>query len=64
MAGEPPFVRAVRDAHPDKEVEVWFEDEARIGQQGTLTTVWAGPRLAAHGGEETEYEWAYIVPPR
>ena len=22
-------------------VEVWFEDEARFGQKGTLTTVWA-----------------------
>jgi len=24
-----------------KPVEVWFMDEARIGQQGTLTHVWA-----------------------
>ena len=22
-------------------VEVWFQDEARVGQQGTLTRVWA-----------------------
>jgi transposase len=31
-------------------VDVWFEDEARIGQQGTLTRVWAKkgsrPRIA------------------
>ncbi len=26
-------------AHPEKRVEVWFEDEARFGQKGTLTTV-------------------------
>jgi DDE superfamily endonuclease len=31
----------VAAAHPGEEVEVWFEDEARFGQQGTLTAVWA-----------------------
>ena len=24
-----------------KPVEIWFADEARVGQQGTLTRVWA-----------------------
>lgn len=28
-------------AHPGKTLEVWFEDECRFGQKGTLTTVWA-----------------------
>jgi hypothetical protein len=28
-------------ARPGARVEVWFEDEARFGQQGTLTRVWA-----------------------
>ena len=32
---------AVAAAHPDERVEVWFEDEARFGQKGTLTRVWA-----------------------
>jgi hypothetical protein len=27
-------VQAIREAHPDKDVRVWFEDEARFGQQG------------------------------
>ena len=35
----------VREALPErargKPVEVWFLDEARVGQQGTLTRVWA-----------------------
>jgi transposase len=36
------------------------QDEARIGQQGTLTRVWAerGSRPAAL--KQTEYEWAYL----
>jgi transposase len=42
-------VAEVAAAHPGEEVEVWFEDEARFGQQGTLTHVWArrGSRPAA-----------------
>ena len=41
-------------------VEVWFQDEARVGQQGTLTYVWAetGSRPAAL--KDLRYEWAYI----
>ena len=43
-----------------QKVEVWFQDEARIGQQGTLTTVWAkrGSRPAAV--KQTEYDWVYL----
>jgi hypothetical protein len=51
----------VKAAHPDREVQVWFQDEARIGQQGTLTTVWAqrGSRPAAL--KQTRYDWAYLL---
>ena len=31
----------VQQAHPGERIEVWFEDEARFGQQGTLCHVWA-----------------------
>jgi transposase len=34
-------IEAIAAAHPEKELQVWFEDEARFGQQGTLTRVWA-----------------------
>jgi transposase len=44
----------VADAHPDEVVEVWFEDEARFGQKGMLTRVWADkgsrPRAPKQGG--------------
>ncbi len=41
-------------------VRVMWMDEARIGQQGTLTNVWAprGSRPAAV--KQTRYEWAYL----
>ena len=34
-------IQAIEEAHPDEEVQIWFEDEARLGQEGTLTRVWA-----------------------
>lgn len=41
-------------------MEVWLQDEARIGQQGSLTRVWAEkgsrPRLV----RQQQYEYAYI----
>ena len=37
----PGRVAEVAAARPGERVEVWFEDEARFGQKGTLTTVWA-----------------------
>ena len=50
----------MKDEHPDQHVEVWFEDEARFGQQGTLTSVWApcGSRPVAI--KQTEYKWLYL----
>jgi transposase len=43
-------------AHPAERVEVWFEDEARFGQKGSLTAVWAergsrptAPKQTAYG---------------
>lgn len=37
----PARAAAVAAEHPGEHVEVWFEDEARFGQKGTRTTVWA-----------------------
>lgn len=41
-------------------LEIWWQDEARVGQQGTLTRVWAerGSRPAAP--RDLRYEWAYL----
>jgi len=43
-----------------KPLEFWWQDEARIGQQGTLTRVWAerGSRPAAP--RDQRYRWAYL----
>ena len=41
-------------------VEVWFQDEARVGQQGTLTYVWAETGTRPRAPKDLRYEWAYI----
>lgn len=61
MAGRrPPFVQAVGEKHPGRRVEVWFQDEARIGQQGTLTNLWAPRGSRPTAVKQTEYEWVYL----
>jgi transposase len=50
----------VKDAHPGREVQVWFQDEARIGQQGTLTTAWAQRGSRPRAVKQTRYDWAYL----
>lgn len=42
-------------------MEVWFEDEARVGQQGTLTTVWAPTGSRPVAVKQTEYQWVYVA---
>lgn len=56
----PPFVRDVRQQRPGKRVEVWQQDEARIGQQGTLTRLWGQTNSRPTAVRQTEYEWAYL----
>ena len=41
-------------------VEVWFQDEARVGQQGTLTYVWAERGSRPRAPKDLRYEWAYL----
>ena len=56
----PPFVHNVQQLHPGQAVEVWFQDEARIGQQGTLTRLWAARGSRPTAIKQTEYEWVYL----
>tara|TARA_Y100000310_G_scaffold335936_1_gene419204 strand:- start:39 stop:1097 length:1059 start_codon:yes stop_codon:yes gene_type:complete len=37
----PDELKKIQDEHPDTVIEVWWQDESRIGQQGSLSRVWA-----------------------
>lgn len=41
-------------------MEVWFQDELRAGQQGTVTRKWAPTGTRPTAVRQTEYKWAYV----
>ncbi len=41
-------------------MEIWFQDEARVGQQGRLTRTRAERGTRPRAPRDTRYEWAYI----
>jgi len=50
----------VKDQNPGKNVRVFLMDEARFGQQGTLTRVWASIGSRPTMVKQTQYEWVYL----
>jgi transposase len=51
----------VQSEHPVKRIEVWFQDEARFGQQGTITRVWAKRGSRPRVVRQTKYDWLYVI---
>jgi hypothetical protein len=51
---------ALPEAAQGKPMEVWFQDEARVGQQGTLTRTWAERGTRPRAPRDTRYRSAYI----
>src|SRR4051794_2368159 len=43
-----------------KPVEVWFQDEARVGRQGTLTRVWARRGTRPRAPRDRRHAWACL----
>lgn len=43
-----------------KPVELWWQDEARIGQQGKLTRLWAKRGSRPPAPRDCRYGWAYL----
>lgn len=54
-------MQKIAAAHPQKQVEVWFEDEARFGQQGTLTRVWAPTGSRPTAVRQTQYQYLWVL---
>jgi len=44
----------------DKPIELWWQDEARVGQQGTLTRIWAERGSRPPAPRDQRYDWAYL----
>jgi transposase len=54
-------VKAIQEAHPGKRVQAWFEDEARFGQQGTMTRLWAPTGSRPAVARQTQYEYLWVL---
>lgn len=54
-------IQAIAEAHPEQEVRVYFEDEARMGQQGTLCRVWARTGSRPRGVRQNQYGYLYVL---
>jgi len=50
----------VPEAVPDHSIELWWQGEARIGQQGHLTYIWADRGSRPPAPRDQRYDWAYI----
>lgn len=61
VAQLPRQLAAIAAAHPDKQLRVYFEDEARFGQQGTLTNVWAQRGSRPRAVRQTEYDYLWVL---
>ena len=54
-------IERIAREHPEQRIEVWFQDEARFGQQGTLTRKWARSGSRPPAVKQTQYDWLYVI---
>jgi putative transposase len=54
-------IDAIAGQHPDREVRVYFEDEARFGTQGTITRVWAPRGSRPRAVRQNGRQWLYVL---
>lgn len=55
------MVRSVACTHPGAEIQIWVQDEARFGQKGSLTRVWARRGSRPRAPKQTQYESLYLT---
>jgi transposase len=53
-------IDAIRDERPGKRVLTFFQDEARFGQKGTLSRVWARRGSRPTVPRQTQYDYLYV----
>jgi transposase len=56
----PEKLAEVQAAHPDKRVLSYYQDEARFGQHGTITRVWARVGTRPRAIHQTQYDYLYV----
>src|SRR5512132_1512330 len=54
-------IDALAEAHPQKEIRTYFQDEARFGQKGTITRVWARRGSRPRAVRQTGFTSLYVL---
>ena len=56
----PGLIEGLAREHPGKRVELWFMDEARVGQKGSLTHVWYQKGVRPRGMRQQGFASAHL----
>lgn len=56
----PGLIEGLAREHPRKRVELWFTDEARVGQKGSLTHVWYQKGVRPRGVRQQGFASAHL----
>ena len=56
------ILKATAAAHPDKRLQLWFQDEARVGNKGRVCHRWWRRGERAPGTRQIGYQWALWLP--
>jgi len=54
-------LQAIAESHPGRTMEIFFQDEARFGQQGTITRVWAPRGSRPRAVRQTQYTYLFVL---
>ena len=57
----PETVQAIARQHSEKRVRIFFQGEARFGQQGTLTRIWAPKGSRPRTVRQTQYDDLWVL---
>ena len=53
-------MKSIQEKHPNDSLEVWFQDEARVGQQGRLTRTWGEKGKRLRISKDMRFDYTYI----
>ena len=56
----PGLIEGLARKHPGKRIELWFMDEARVGQKGSLTHVWYQKGVRPRGVRQQGFASAHL----
>src|SRR5437762_1406445 len=47
--------------HPNRKLQIFYQDETRFGQQGSLTRVWAPQGSRPTAVRQTQHSYVYVI---